>query len=202
MTTQVKERGGYMDFTAAMREYIACEIRAMQALDLEEINCCINMILKVRERGGTIYTMGNGGSAATASHFVCDFAKGVSGALKGKKFMFECLSDNTPIVTAIANDICYEEVFRYQLLDKLKPEDLVIGISGSGNSENVVRAMKYARTIGTPVIGVTGYDGGRVKELSDHVMHVDLADMQIVEDIHMLFDHMVMRVLCKLNTEE
>ena len=184
-----------MDFTTAMKRYIAAENRAMEALDLDAINAAINAILEARERGGTIYTMGNGGSAATASHFVCDFAKGASMGLGGKKFLFECQSDNTPIVSAIANDICYEDVFVFQLRGKLKPEDLVIGISGSGNSENVVRAIQYAKDVGTPVIGVTGYDGGKVKALSDYTMHVELNDMQIVEDIHMTFDYMIMRVM-------
>lgn len=183
------------DFKADMQKYIATEIETLRALNLEEINEAINAILAARERGGTIYTMGNGGSAATASHMVCDFAKGVSDALGGKKFCFECLSDNTPIVMAIANDLCYEEVFVYQLRGKLKPEDLVIGISGSGNSENVLRAVRYAKELGVPTIGITGYSGGKLRELADYRMHVNIDDMQIAEDIHMIFDHMLMRVL-------
>lgn len=184
-----------LDFKADMRKYIATEIKTLQALDLEEINEAINAILAARERGGTIYTMGNGGSAATASHMVCDFAKGASDALGGKKFCFECLSDNTPIVMAIANDLCYEEIFAYQLRGKLKPGDLVIGISGSGNSENVLRAVRYAKEMGVQTIGVTGYAGGKLKDLVDYRMHVDIDDMQIAEDVHMMFDHMLLRVM-------
>lgn len=183
------------DFRKNMRSYIATEIQTLQMLDLDEINRAANAILEARERGGTIYTMGNGGSGATASHMVCDFAKCASEELGGKKFCFECLCDNTPIVMAIANDISYEDVFVFQLRGKLRPEDLVIGISGSGNSKNVLRAIQYAKEIGAPTIGITGYSGGRLKELADYSMHVPIDNMQIAEDIHMMFDHMLLRVM-------
>ena len=184
-----------VDFREKMRSYVATEIRVLKSLDLDEINRAVNAILEARERGGTIYTMGNGGSAATASHMVCDFTKGASEALGGRRFRVECLSDNTPIMMAIANDYCYEEIFVYQLRGQLKPEDLLIGISGSGNSENVLRAIRYAKELGTPSIGITGYSGGKLRELADYSMHVDIDDMQIAEDIHMIFDHMMMRVI-------
>lgn len=184
-----------IDFRENMRSYIETEIQTLRALDLEELDRAVNAVLEARERGGTIYTMGNGGSAATASHMVCDLAKGASDALGGKRFHVVCLSDNTPIVMAIANDISYEDVFVYQLREQLKPEDLLIAISGSGNSENVVRAVRYAKEMSVPVIGVTGYSGGRIKELADFQMHVNIDDMQIAEDVHMMFDHMMLRVL-------
>lgn len=183
------------DFRENMRAYLAAEIKALQTLDLDGLNRAVNAVLNARNRGGTIYTMGNGGSAATASHMVCDFAKGASDELGGNKFKFECLCDNTPIVMAIANDLCYEDVFVYQLRGKLTPNDLVIGISGSGNSENVLRAVKYARKIGAPVIALTGYSGGTLRKLADFSMHVNIDDMQIAEDVHMIFDHMILRVL-------
>lgn len=184
-----------IDFKENMRRYIETEIDVLRNLDLDELNDAVNAIMDARARGGTIYTMGNGGSAATASHMVCDFAKGASDELGGKKFKFECLCDNTPIVMAIANDISYEDVFVYQLRGKLTPEDLVIAISGSGNSENVIRAVKYAKELGAPVIALTGYSGGKLRALADHRMHVNINDMQIAEDVHMMFDHMMMRVL-------
>ena len=184
-----------MDYTKNIEAYFNKEIETIRRLDVQAISDAINAIMDARARGGTIYTMGNGGSAATASHMVCDFAKGASESLGGKKFRCECLCDNTPIVMAIANDFGYEDIFVYQLRGKLKPEDLVIGISGSGNSENVVRAVRYAKEIGTPVIGITGYGGGKVREMADYFMHVAIDDMQIAEDIHMIFDHMMLRVL-------
>lgn len=183
-----------LNFQEDMRSYIEKEIETLKKLDIDEINRAVNAIADARNRGGTIYTMGNGGSAATASHMVCDFAKGASEALGGKKFCFECLNDNTPIVMAIANDICYEDVFVFQLKGKLKPEDLVIGISGSGNSENVLRAVQYAKNMQVPTIAITGYSGGKLKAMADFFMHVNINDMQIAEDIHMMFDHMILRI--------
>lgn len=184
-----------VDFTENIQRYIETETEILKKLDIEALNESVNAMLEAREHGGTIYTLGNGGSAATASHMVCDLAKGCSEALGGAKFQVECLCDNIPIVMAIANDYCYEDIFVRQLRDKLCQKDLVIAISGSGNSENVVRAVEYAKEIGTPVIGVTGYSGGRVKQLADFAMHVNIDDMQVVEDVHMIFDHMTMRVL-------
>ena len=183
------------DFREEMRQYIATEIRALQALDLDEINEAVNALMDARARGAVIYTMGNGGSAATASHMVCDLAKGTSEELGGKRFHVVCLNDNTPIMMAVANDFCYEDVFVYQLRGQLRPKDLVIAVSGSGNSKNVVRAVRYAKEVGTPVIGVTGYSGGKVRELADYSLHVNIDDMQIAEDGHMIFDHMLMRVM-------
>ena len=163
-------------------------------LNIVEINCAMNVIVDAYERGGTIYIFGNGGSAATASHFVCDFNKGLS-EQRTKKFNLVCLNDNTPILMAIANDIGYDEIFSFQLKNKLDPNDLVIGISGSGNSLNVINAIIYAKECSVKTIGITGYKGGRLKELSDYSLHVSIDDMQVVEDIHMMFDHMMMRVL-------
>lgn len=183
------------EFQDDIRDYFQLEMETIRRLDVDAINLAMNAIADARDRGAVIYTMGNGGSAATASHFVCDFSKGASEALGGEKFHFHCLSDNIPIFSAIANDIGYEDVFLFQLEKTLGPEDLVIAISGSGNSENIIRAVKYARSIGAPVIGVTGYSGGRLKELADYSMHVPLNDMQVTEDIHMMFDHMMLRVL-------
>jgi Phosphoheptose isomerase len=185
-----------IDYRLKMMKYLENEITAIRSLNLDEINEAANAIMEARERGGVVYTFGNGGSAATASHYVCDFAKGASEKLEGKKFHFQCLSDNTPILTAIANDIGYESVFLFQLQKILRPEDLIIAVSGSGNSRNVIEAVKYAKSIGTPIIGITGYSGGELKKMSDYSMHVQLDDMQISEDIHMIFNHMLLRVIC------
>lgn len=186
-----------MDFRKNMKEYMELEIKTIQSLNIDELNEVANALVDCRKRGGVVYTMGNGGSAATASHFVCDFSKGVSETIGGNKFLFECLSDNMPIVMAIANDISYDDVFAFQLKDKLKKEDLILAISGSGNSKNIIKAVEYAKIIGTPIIGITGYRGGKLKEMSDYIMHVNIDDMQIAEDVHMMFDHMLMRVICQ-----
>ena len=177
-----------------IKSYFDREIETIKKLDINAINEAVSAIWSAYEREATIYIFGNGGSAATASHFVCDFNKGIS-ENKDKKFNLICLSDNIPTRTAIANDVSYDEVFRYQLLNKLKPTDLVIGISGSGNSKNVINAVEYAKEIGTPVVGITGYNGGKLKMLADYHMDANIDDMQISEDIHMILDHMMYFVL-------
>lgn len=180
-----------------IKGYFDREIEVIKRLNIDDINEAVNAIRSAYEREATIYIFGNGGSAATASHFVCDFNKGIS-ENREKKFNFVCLNDNYPMMMAIANDFSYDEVFRYPLIGKLKPTDLVIGISGSGNSKNVINAVKYAKEIGTPVIGITGYHGGRLKDLSDYHMDVMEDDMQISEDIHMIFDHMMYSVITNM----
>ena len=177
-----------------IRSYFNRLTEAIDNLNIEEINTAVNTIKAAYEREATIYVFGNGGSAATASHFVCDFNKGICENLD-KKFNLICLSDNTPIVTAIANDISYDDIFVFQMKNKLKADDLVLAISGSGNSKNVIKAVEYAKKIGTKVVGITGYSGGKLRELADFHMHVNVNDMQLTEDIHMAFDHMMYRVL-------
>ena len=176
-----------------IKEYFERLSDTISKLDIDEIEMAVEAIKAAYEREATIYTLGNGGSAATASHFVCDFNKGICEKLD-KKFNLICLSDNTPIVTAIANDISYDDIFYFQLKNKLKKDDLLLAISGSGNSKNVIKAVEYAQEIGTKVVGITGYSGGKLRELADYHMHVDIDDMQITEDIHMAFDHMMYRV--------
>lgn len=187
-----------MDYRNEIDNYIKREIEVLNKLDIESINDVINELEDARERNADIYIFGNGGSAATASHFCCDFNKGVSGSAGGNKYRFHCLSDNVPTMMAIANDIAYEEVFREQLRGVLKLDDLVIGISGSGNSSNVINAVQYAKEVGCKVIGITGYDGGKLKQLADYHLDVEINDMQISEDVHMVFDHMMMKVLVEM----
>lgn len=177
-----------------IKSYFDREIEVIKRLNIDDINAAVQAIWAAYEREATIYIFGNGGSAATASHYVCDFNKGIS-EKKEKKFNFVCLNDNYPQMMAIANDISYDEVFRFPLINKLKPTDIVIGISGSGNSKNVIRAVEYAKEIGAPVVGITGYHGGKLKELADYHMDVMEDDMQISEDLHMIFDHMMYFVL-------
>ena len=113
------------------------------------------------------------------------------------KFRFVCLNDNVATLMAIANDIGFEEVFRFQLRGKLEEGDIIIAISGSGNSKNVINAVEYAKAQGNKVIGLTGFNGGKLKELSDVSMHADVMSMQVTEDIHMIFDHMIMGIFYK-----
>lgn len=186
-----------VDFKNAIKEYYEREIRVINNLNLDEINDAMNAIYETYKNQGTIYICGNGGSASTASHFQNDFNKGISEYVENK-FRFYCLNDNVATLMAIANDIGYEEVFRFQITNKITDKDLFIGISGSGNSKNVLNAAEYAKEKGAKVIGITGYKGGKLKELADYKMHVDECDMQIDEDIHMTFDHMMMKIFYNL----
>jgi len=186
-----------MDYTKEIIDYIALEIETLKNIDVSAINEAIGLLEETRQKDGTIYIFGNGGSATTASHYQGDFNKGVSEGLE-KKFRFQCLNDNMATLLAIANDIGYEEVYRYQLRNKVSEKDLVIAISGSGNSKNVVNAAEYAKEQGCKVIGLTGYNGGKLREICDISLHAPINSMQITEDIHMMLDHLMMSVLCKV----
>jgi len=183
-----------MSLKKHIQNYVTQEIEVLNLLDIQAIETALDEIVTAHEREGNIYIFGNGGSAATASHFANDFNKGIS-EFTEKKFRFICLNDNIPTIMAIANDIGYEEIFRFQLRGRLSAKDLVIGISGSGNSENVVNALVYAKENSTRTLGITGFDGGKVKQLVDVSLHVPIKNMQIVEDVHMIFDHLMMSVL-------
>ncbi|MDR2821093.1 MAG: SIS domain-containing protein, partial [Desulfovibrio sp.] len=176
-----------METTALLRHienYLVELQKQLAALDRGELVNFITLLAKAREKGRQVFIMGNGGNAATASHFACDFNKGLS-YQREKKFKFICLNDNVPTLMAYANDVGYEAVFVEQLKNFLRPGDLVIGISGSGNSQNVVKAVEYANAGGAETVALVGYDGGRLKKAAQHCVHVDVADMQIVEDVHM-----------------
>lgn len=183
-----------MDYQKNIMNYFKEEIEIIKSLDVDVINKIMNEITDSQKRGNIIYICGNGGSAATASHYCCDFNKGVSGESE-KDTNFICLSDNIPTMTAIANDISYDEIFSYQLRNRIKPGDVLFVISGSGNSKNIVRAMEIAKEKGNKIIGLCGYSGGKVKEMSDICLHVDINNMQIVEDVHMILDHCMMYIL-------
>lgn len=181
------------DYISEVNTYLEHEIDTLKALDVNEINAALNLLLETFENGNTVFVFGNGGSSATASHFQNDFNKGVSEHTE-KKFNFLCLNDNVATVMAVANDIGFDEVFRFQLIGHMRPGDVVLAISGSGNSRNVINAVEYAKEQGAKVIGLTGFGGGKLKELSDVSLHVPVNSMQITEDIHMVFDHLMMSI--------
>lgn len=184
------------DYKQMSREYLQLLQDTLAQLDLDALSRTMELLVQALEQDRTIYIFGNGGSAATASHFQNDFNKGIS-EYTNKKFRFNCLNDNVATLMAIANDISYEEVFRFQLRGRIRPGDLVMAISGSGNSPNVLRAVEYAREQGNTIIGLTGMDGGKLKALSDVSLHAPTMSMQVTEDVHMIFDHLMMAVLYK-----
>lgn len=184
------------DYREQICRYIRNEIAVLNLLDVDAINDALVLLADCMEKERNIYIFGNGGSSATASHFQNDFNKGVSEHTE-KKFRFNCLNDNVATMMAVANDIGFEEVFRFQLQGKLKSSDVIMAISGSGNSKNVLNAVTYAKEQGCTVIGLTGFDGGRLRALSDISLHVPVKSMQITEDLHMVFDHLMMSVFYK-----
>lgn len=187
-----------MDYKNMLQTYLDREIEVIRSLDLDDINKVMNILESARVEERHIFTCGNGGSAATASHYCGDFNKGISENLE-IKYKFECLSDNIPTMMAVANDIGYEEIFRASLKNKFKKGDILIGISGTGNSMNVINAMEYAKKAGGIAIAIVGYDGGKMKQMADYCIHVNINDMQISEDIHMILDHVMMSTLCNCN---
>jgi len=159
-------------------------------LDRNEINTFINVLIEARNNKKHIFIMGNGGSGATASHFCCDFNKGMS-YLKEDKFRMICLNDNVATMLAYANDVSYDNVFVEQLKNFFDKGDVVIGISGSGNSKNVLNAIEYANNNGGITIGLTGFDGGILKQITRYSVNANINDMQITEDIHMMICHLI-----------
>lgn len=174
-------------------EYLEMEKGMFDVIDREEMKTVVDLIMETYEAEGTIYVFGNGGSASTASHMANDFNKGIS-EFVDKKFRFCCLNDNVATMLSIANDISYEEIYRFQLRGKLQPNDLVIGISGSGNSANVLNAVSYAKEQGVKTVGFCGFSGGKLKEMADYKFYVPLDSMKVVEDLHLMMNHLIMYV--------
>lgn len=171
--------------------------KVLNKIDRNTTNSSINLIAETFRAGKKIITCGNGGSAMTASHYITDWAKMLN-VVCGERFKGFALTDNVGLITAYANDISYEEIFKGQLSSFLDKDDLLVAISGSGNSMNVVNAVHYAKSTGAKTLGIVGYDGGKIIDAVDVSFHVPSFDMQICEDIHMMFGHWVMKTLCKL----
>lgn len=173
------------------RGYLAYLTEILAQVDPDAIAAFIAELLAARERRARIFFLGNGGSAATASHFVNDISLGSQSW--ERPFRAVSLSDNVAVVTAIANDSGYEEVFVQQLRSQMHEGDLVVAISVSGNSPNVVAAVEYAKAHGARTVGLTGFEGGRVRELADVTVHVQTQQGEYApaEDVHMVLDHLV-----------
>ena len=156
---------------------------------------CIDVVKTAFEAGKKIITCGNGGSASTASHYITDWNKMVNLAT-GKKFRGISLCDSIGLITAYGNDLSYEDVFVGQLTTIADEGDLLIAISGSGNSPNVLKAVEYANRNNLNTLGIVGYDGGQLMPKVRHSFLVPSFDMQLCEDVHLMFGHMVMKTLC------
>lgn len=185
-----------MDYRKDITEYIELEREVLSKLDVDALNEAMQLIEEAYRNRKKVYIFGNGGSSATASHYQNDFNKGLSETLE-TKFEFVCLNNDTATLMAIANDMGFEEVFRYQLQGRIREGDLVIALSGSGNSANIMNAVRYAKEQENKVIGLTGIKGGKLMEEADVSLHVPVNSMQVTEDVHMIFDHLMVSVFYK-----
>lgn len=179
----------------SVENYFAAHAKVARSLSPASFQAGIDLIRAKFDAGKKIITCGNGGSASTASHYITDWNKMINLAT-GRKFRGFSLCDNIGAITAFGNDLSYDEIFAGQLKSILDEGDLVIAISGSGNSPNVLKAVEYANANGADTLAVVGYDGGKLLPLAKQHILVPSFDMQICEDIHLMFGHMVMKTLC------
>jgi len=196
-----------VDFSADISGYQRRLCDLVQAVKVEEVNTFITSLLESYYAGKRVYIFGNGGSGATASHMAQDWNKGTrlcEGRPDGKRLRVICLNNNVPEMLAYANDIGFEDVFAGQLDTHLDEGDLVIAISGSGNSKNIVKAVEYANAHGSRTFGLCGAynrtdlaDGGKLRRLAHQSLHVPSPDMQLIEDVHHAVCHLALQAMCK-----
>lgn len=187
MTTKIKTSQSYFDVLT----------RAMRCLASDVVDQIATELLSAYYCDRAIFVFGNGGSAATASHFACDLAKGATKWLDGaaKRFRIVSLTDNVPLLTAWANDTQYADVFAEQLRNFVRADDLVMAISGSGNSPNVLNALQMAQMLGARTIGLTGFLGGKMISLCQHCVVVPSDNMEVIEDVHLAVCHSLTTIL-------
>jgi D-sedoheptulose 7-phosphate isomerase len=177
----------------SVKDYVETQARLLNQLQLDPVEQVIARLERARVEGRRVFLFGNGGSAATASHFACDLGKGTIQPNR-PRFKVISLVDNVPTLTAYANDFGFDTVFEGQLTTLAQPGDLAIAFSGSGNSPNVVRAMEAAEKIGIVTIGFTGFDGGKLKERVALNVHVPVHSFPLVEDVHLMLTHAICEV--------
>lgn len=183
-----------MDLFSEVKNYYESTASALKAVDSQAVADIAEILIAAKQSGRTIFTAGNGGSAATASHMANDLMKGCR-ACGRVGFKVQCLSDSTPVVTCLANDFCYEDIYKIQLQTFASRSDILCVFTGSGNSENIVRAAEYASNAGITVIGFLGRDGGKTKALCDKYIIAPTDCMEQIEDIHMATEHALASVI-------
>lgn len=185
-------------YKALMDAYRKELIESINQVDEAQFQAFMEILLHAYREDKTVFILGNGGSAATANHFVCDFGKN---AVQGERRRFRVLSlsDNVEKITALGNDIAFEEIFRQQLINLMRDGDVVIAVSASGNSPDVVRALEYAREHEARIVSLAGFEGGKVRELSDVCMVARMNSYERIEDIQMMILHMA---VCFMKTHQ
>ncbi|QWE31051.1 SIS domain-containing protein [Polynucleobacter sp. Adler-ghost] len=191
-----------IDIKNYAKSYFSYLNRVLNEIDLVSVEKFVEYVLSARANNKTIFFIGNGGSASTASHFANDFSIGVNNFKPPLKAL--CLADNVAIVTAIANDYGYDEIFSRQLKILGQPGDILVGISASGNSKNIINAIEVAGDMGLMTVGITGFDGGAMKSKVDLNIHVPSGNKEYgpVEDAHMILDHLIGSYLMRRTQEE
>jgi D-sedoheptulose 7-phosphate isomerase len=185
-TTASKIQSG----AAIQQDYLAGLRSCIDEIETQDVNAVAEAIYRTYLTSRQLFIFGNGGSAATAAHMVCDLRKGaaVQGRRRIKAFN---LSDNIPMLTAVGNDIDYESIFVEQLIDNIEKGDIALGISASGNSPNVLAAIRYAREKEATTIGFTGFGGGKLRQMTDISINLSCRDYGQVEDMHLSLEHMI-----------
>ena len=194
----VKDRS--INALPVLREYLRQVREALAAVSEEEVLRIGEVLLRARRRGSTVYLLGNGGSASTASHAANDLTK-IGSVDDGPALRTVSLPDNVSMLTAWANDTCFENVFSAQLEVLLRPGDLVVAISGSGNSPNVLRAVETARKMDALSVGLTGFAGGRLREMADLSVVVPGLAQGPIEDVHLILVHVLSEILKRAELE-
>jgi D-sedoheptulose 7-phosphate isomerase len=184
-----------------MREHVQRTVDMLKRVDLAAVSRLVDKLHEAYDAGQRVFICGNGGSAAAASHFAEDLAKGILKDMGvAKRLRVLSLTDSVPFITALGNDCGYESVFREQLITLASPGDILLVISGSGNSPNILSAVQWAKENGLFTCGFTGFNGGKLKSLVDVSLHTPVLDMEIAENCHMVEIHLVVSGLrAKLN---
>ena len=187
-----------MDLLAHLNEYRKNLDELMNQINIDVLEDIVTTIINAHKEKKTIFVCGNGGSAATSSHFQVDFGFFVRYFTK-RRIKIRSLTDQVPMITAIGNDHSYDDIFSDQMKDNFEKGDVLIAISASGNSNNVIKAVEYANQIGGISIGLVGFDGGKLKEVAQICLHTPNPIKQYgpIEDLHMILDHMMVSYLAK-----
>lgn len=186
------------------REYLDRLKEVIAKIPYEQYEVIANVILEAHNKDRQIFIFGNGGSASIASHMAFDLAKGtLSNAydVEEKRFRVIALTDNMSLFSALANDVGYEHVFTEQLRNLIQSGDVVIGISGSGKSSNVINALTFAKRLGAITVGFVGFDGGYMKKFCDYVLHFEDHNWQRCEDAHLIFQHIITSYISEKKNE-
>ena len=184
------------DFPKFVTDYHERLVAAVGRVDPDRLREVLDVLLDVSRRDGTVYVAGNGGSAALSDHSACDLSKGAH-ADGHTPLRTVSLASNAALITAIANDIAYDQVFRKQLEYCLRDGDAVLLVSASGSSPNVVEACRYAKKRGVPTLAFVGFDGGELKRIADYAIHVEVDNYGIVEDVHQGLMHILSQYVAR-----